>query len=42
MEGKCLGSPENRDATCCVENDCVQELLEAVTGGFYHCVQFLL
>lgn len=35
------GSPENKDAGCTVENDGVQELLEAATGSFYHCVQLL-
>lgn len=42
MEEKCLGSPENRDAGCWTENDCMQELLEAATGSFYHHGQLLL
>lgn len=35
MEEKCLGSPENGDASCCIENVGVQKLLKAATRSFY-------
>lgn len=41
MEEKCLASPENKDAGCCIENDDVRESLETATGSFYHCVRLL-
>lgn len=37
MKEKYIGSPENEDAGCCIENDGVQKLLKSATKSFYHC-----
>lgn len=40
MEEKYLGSPENKDVGCCIENDGVQELLEAAIEAFITVCSF--